>query len=69
MKGFLMQKAVKKTEKSPDYSGLIEIGEAKYDVAGWNKKSKKGADYISLALSVPREKNVAPAQAQEEIPF
>lgn len=67
MKGFLMAKSQKKTEKSPDFSGIIEIGDVKYDVSGWTKQSKKGAEYISLAL---KEKKEVPAvESQDGIPF
>lgn len=40
----------KKSEKSPDYSGPLEVGGAEYRLAGWAKTSKKGARYISLKV-------------------
>lgn len=37
----------KKTDKSPDFWGKLNIGEVEYDVAMWNNTSKTGTSYLS----------------------
>ena len=86
--------------KAPVYSGNVEIGqdllrylvdeikagrEAKLQLAGWKRQSKKGEEYLSLQLSKPfaKQPDIADAAMQayaakqrkddlddsEEIPF
>ena len=41
----------KLSEKHPDYTGLIYLNGAKYNIAGWTNKSKKNTTYISLKVN------------------
>jgi|TARA_R100001530_G_C4289253_1_gene147599 hypothetical protein len=53
-KGYAFPKE-KRGEKSPDFSGSIELEndlkEGKYSIAMWKTKSKKGAKYLSMQIS------------------
>ena len=65
--GMLGNNSRKKTDKHPDYTGYVEVdramlqkleaklnmsGRAKIELAGWNRRSAKGNDFISIAGSV-----------------
>lgn len=41
----------KKTERSPDFWGKLNIGEAEYEIAMWNNVSKAGNTYLSGFVS------------------
>lgn len=49
--GVLFKNAQKLNEKSPDYSGSINIGGKDVKFSGWIKTSKTGMEYISLAVN------------------
>jgi|TARA_R100001530_G_C4316657_1_gene154564 hypothetical protein len=53
-KGFAFPKD-KKGERSPDFSGSIELledlEEGKYSIAMWKTKSKAGSKYLSMQIS------------------
>ena len=53
-KGYAFPKD-KTSEKSPDFSGSIELSEdlkeGKYSIAMWKTTSKKGSKYLSMQLS------------------
>ena len=51
MTGVLFRVSKKKSERSPDYTGNVVIGGEKYRLAGWLKMSRKGDEYLSLAVS------------------
>jgi hypothetical protein len=52
-KGFLMKVDQRKSAKSPDYSGKLEMDDgAVIQVSGWVEESKSGKKYLSLALQV-----------------
>lgn len=40
----------KKSEKSPDYNGRINVEGREYYISGWAKVSKQGEDYLSLSV-------------------
>lgn len=42
-------------EKYPDYEGSLDVNGKKFDIAGWNRVSKKGNPFISLKISEPKE--------------
>lgn len=48
----------KKTEKSPDYSGKINVRGEEFKISGWKKTSGSGKRFISIS--------VTPAEAQAE---
>ena len=45
------------TENHPNYTGKLNVEGKDYYVAAWSKTSKAGNDYISLAISEPKEKS------------
>ena len=67
--GTLKASKSKKSEKSPDYWGEINLdasklglsnGKGMIRISGWKKVSKAGATYLSL--------QVAPSQEQQDMP-
>lgn len=53
----------KKSEKSPDYSGNIELNGEKFRVALWVKQAKNGKAYLGGLVS-ESEPKAAPAQKE-----
>lgn len=74
--GVLFPTREKRSEKSPDMTGHVfahrdmRKGD-RIAISAWNKTSKAGTSFISLAASDPRIPKVQeqPAQPDEEIPF
>jgi len=67
MKGVLFSAKSKKSEKSPDYDGKININGKDWALAGWKRTSQKGATFLSLKVSEPRiEVNGKPAQQEDD---
>ena len=54
--GVLFQNNQKTTEKSPDYTGKLDVNGHEYRLAGWKKKAKNGATFLSLKISEPQAK-------------
>lgn len=64
----------KKNEKSPDYSGNIELNGQKLRVALWIKQAKNGKAYLGGLVSEDAPKPAAPANrgavvADSDLPF
>jgi uncharacterized protein (DUF736 family) len=73
-KGVLFINYKKKTEKHPDYTGEIFIGDVKMRLAGWQKKSAKREEYLSLSVSEWQDQNQDQPKRKEfiddeKIPF
>lgn len=51
------------TERHPTWGGEVNIEGKEYWVSGWNKTSKSGMEFVSLAV---KPKEAAPA---DEVPF
>ncbi len=49
--GVLFIQREKTSEKSPDFTGTVNIDGKDYRLAAWNKTSAKGVKYYSLAIS------------------
>jgi uncharacterized protein (DUF736 family) len=63
MRGVLFKNSEKRSEKSPDYLGKIEIENVEYQLAAWiNTSSKTGAKYMSLVVSLPKSDTARPKQ-------
>lgn len=55
-KGFLMRVDEKRSAKSPDYSGKLEMEDGDViQVSGWIEESKSGKKYLSLSLQIQTE--------------
>ena len=81
--GSLHHKAVKKSDKSPDYTGSIVIdlralgvgsGEHKLRLSGWKRVGKtSGKQYLSLAVSTFEEEAAPKSEVHDDpnddIPF
>jgi uncharacterized protein (DUF736 family) len=50
-RGTLFKAKEKKSEKSPDYTGTINIAGTEMRLSAWLKESKAGTKYFSLAVS------------------
>lgn len=49
-KGVLFENSNKKTDKHPDMTGKLNIDGTDFWIAGWWNESKKGVEFLSLAL-------------------
>jgi hypothetical protein len=47
-------------DKAPDAKGVGEIDGAKVEAAAWWRTSKDGKEYLSVTISLPRERMDAP---------
>jgi len=57
--------SVKKSEKSPDFTGKINVEGKEYRLAGWRKTSQAGKKYLSLKVSTD-EYNAGRARAEDD---
>ncbi len=67
--GSIFNNKNKKEDKHPDRTGTICTPDGKHwDVSGWIKKDKGGAQYLSLAIKEPFKKGESqPAKAEPEM--
>ena len=64
--GVLFKNEKKSSEKSPDFTGKVDINGKEYRLAGWFKfGSKSGTKFISLKASEPDEKYERKQQASD----
>ena len=79
-RGTLFKAKEKKSEKSPDYTGTININGVEMRLSGWLKESKAGMKYFSLAVSesnsqpqsisnVSPKSEYKPDSLNDDIPF
>jgi uncharacterized protein (DUF736 family) len=68
LNGALFPEASKKSEKAPDFSGVINFDDkSTLRLAAWNKTGEKAGSYLSLAITEPRPKTEgAPAAEHAE---
>ena len=69
--GALFQAKEKRTAKSPDYSGNLDVEGQEYWISGWKRKSKAGKVFLSLALT-KKEVEVDPStlgDSDDDVPF
>ena len=55
-KGTLWLETDLKTDRSPNFTGTLDVEGKEYRIVGWNKTTKTGKDLISLAISEPQTK-------------
>lgn len=76
--GTLFNNDRKQKENQPDFKGEALINGVTYEVAGWNKVSKKGSSYLSLSYKVksatypinqPMNTSRQSMEAEQELPF
>jgi len=68
-RGVLFKAQEKKSEKSPDYTGKINVDGVDKDLSGWIKKSKNGNIFLSLSVKEPYNKEPDNSTSNEETPF
>lgn len=62
-RGALFVNNQRKSEKSPDYSGTLNVDGVEFSLAGWKRKSQKGTSFLSLKISRKPEIEQRPANA------
>jgi len=68
-RGVLFKAQEKKSEKSPDYTGKINVDGVDKDLSGWIKKSKNGNTFLSLSVKEPYIKEPDSSPSNKETPF
>jgi uncharacterized protein (DUF736 family) len=67
-RGVLFREKTKRSEKSPDYRGKLDMNGEQFEIVGWIREVKNGKDagskFLSLKISEPRER-----QQTTEDPF
>jgi uncharacterized protein (DUF736 family) len=61
-RGVLFVNREKKTEKSPDFSGSLDVAGIQYNLAAWKKQSKKGVTFLSVTVNKKPEIEQHPTQ-------
>lgn len=68
-KGVLFQNERKQSEKSPDYTGTINVNGKELRIAGWKRLSKNNKPFLSLSISEQQPKQSQNTQTtQQQIP-
>lgn len=62
-KGVLFNEEVKKSERSPDWTGKLDVEGKEYRIAAWERTTKTGTPILSLAISEPQERQADNAGA------
>ncbi len=57
--GALFNDRDKQSDKHPDFKGTINVDGKDYWLSGWNKRSQKGNDFISLSVQLKERKDVS----------
>jgi uncharacterized protein (DUF736 family) len=52
--GTLFPAEDKKTEKSPDFTGKLNVEGKEYRLSAWKKTSKTGKKFLSVSISEPQ---------------
>ena len=69
--GALFKNAKKSKDTHPDFTGNITIEGVDYRLSGWNKESKNGVKYMSLALNKKEEQKTKESikEDTDDLPF
>ena len=62
-RGVLFKDEEPKHEKSPGYTGTLNVGGVEYRLAAWVKESKAGKKFFSLAVTPKEEKKAEPKKS------
>lgn len=66
-RGTLFKADERRNDRSPEYTGKLNIDGKEYRLSAWIKESKTGKKYFSLSVSsgtAPKEKKVEPKPVQ-----
>lgn len=61
-RGILFTNHKKTSEKSPDYTGQININGVDHFLSAWNKRSKAGNVFLSLSIGKVKDSNPSAEQ-------
>ena len=67
-RGVLFVNREKKNEKSPDFSGSLDVGGVQYFLSAWKKVSKKGGSFLSVSVNKKGEIEQKPVQIRGKDP-
>jgi hypothetical protein len=70
--GVLFRVRDKQSEKGPDLKGGLNLDGVEYELAVWERESKRGQPYFSISISLPRDQapvTERPPQDDGDIPF
>lgn len=65
-KGVLFKETDKKSEKSPDWTGKLNIDGKDLRIVAWQRESKNGQGFYSLAVSDPSDFQKKPYIPEKE---
>jgi hypothetical protein len=70
-RGVLFRVRDKQNPKGPDLKGGLNLGGVEYELAVWERESKRGQPYLSLTISPPRDQaaNTERPADDSDIPF
>jgi hypothetical protein len=74
-RGVLFINREKKNEKSPDFSGSLDVAGIQYNLSAWKRQSKKGVTFLSVSVQKKAEieqkppQVVPPMQTVDDDPF
>lgn len=64
-KGVLFDEKIVKSDKHPVKTGKLNVEGKEYRIAAWEKKSKSGTPFLSLAISEPKPQHSTPTNDRE----
>ena len=69
--GVLFRVRDKQNEKGPDLKGGLNLDGVEYELAVWERESKRGQPYFSISISLPRDQvaNAERPADDADIPF
>ena len=74
-RGTLFRDENRRNDRSPEYTGTINIAGKDYKLSAWIKESKAGKKFFSLAVTAPMPKKEEPEKPfeadliDEDLPF
>ena len=69
LSGVIFRQSEKKTDKSPDYWGKMQVSGVEYKLAGWIREGKNGK-FISVKLTPPENsREYTPKEDDDQAPF
>lgn len=63
LRGVLFPEHNKKHDKSPDFTGKVQVEGVEYRLAAWKRTSGSGRGFLSLSLNVNEPREVDPDDA------
>lgn len=67
LSGVLFPNGYKKRDNQPDWTGTFEIDGEEWRLAAWNKTSRNGKEFLSLALTRPEDVKAFKAEREARL--